>query len=38
MAAVGTHFDIKLAGGGGRVSAEVVALPFYDADNARQKL
>ena len=38
MAAVGTRFDIKLAGGGGRVSAEVVSLPFYDADNARQKL
>lgn len=38
MAAVGTRFDIKLAGGGGRVSAEVVPRPFYDADNERQKL
>ncbi|MBK8960701.1 MAG: (2Fe-2S)-binding protein [Proteobacteria bacterium] len=38
MAEVGARFDIKLAGGGARVSAEVVPLPFYDADNARQKL
>ncbi|MCC6710010.1 MAG: (2Fe-2S)-binding protein [Gammaproteobacteria bacterium] len=38
MAEVGGRFDIKLAGGGGRVSAEVVPVPFYDADNARQKL
>jgi len=38
MAEVGTRFDIKLAGGRGRVSAEVVPRPFYDPDNARQKL
>jgi len=38
MAEVGTQFDIKLSNGGGRVRAEVVPRPFYDADNARQKL
>ena len=38
MAELGARFEIKLAGGGGHVSGEVVARPFYDADNARQKL
>jgi sarcosine oxidase subunit alpha len=38
MADIGARFDIKLSGGRGRVSAEVVPRPFYDADNARQKL
>ena len=34
---VGTTFDIKLSDGN-RISAEVVALPFYDPDNLRQAL
>ena len=38
MAEAGARFEIKLTGGRGRVSAEVVSRPFYDADNARQKL
>ncbi|MBX9605503.1 MAG: aminomethyltransferase, partial [Gammaproteobacteria bacterium] len=38
MAAPGSRITIKLAGGGGRLQAEVVPLPFYDPDNARQQL
>ena len=38
MSEVGARFEIKLTDGRGRVSAEVVPRPFYDADNTRQKL
>jgi sarcosine oxidase subunit alpha len=35
---IGERFEIKLARGAGRISAEVAARPFYDPDNSRQKL
>ena len=38
MAVIGSCFDIKLSGGRGRVSAEVVKRPFYDPRNERQQL
>ncbi len=38
MTEAGARFEIKLTGGRGRVSAEVVPCPFYDAENARQQL
>ena len=38
MAAMGARFEIKLSGSGGLLSAEVVPVPFYDPDNARQQL
>ena len=34
---IGTRFPIRVDGGE-VVMAEVVSLPFYDADNARQEI